>query len=403
MFRKQEQKQGFISNQIPKHIPKHMMKRALAGTLLVSLLALSGCGNSDMDPLVPARDITYTRLQQNTVFVQKGDLTPTYTQEINLSGYNEVILRIEKSKMEAIEMEYKVKFKSLNVDVGDKVSVGDTILSFDSESLTKQIRQSTVGRTKSVLEKEHYQKLMDIDPSLDYFDEMVSLGNDISLADTYIQDINDTYDKINVISEVEGVVSYVDPSVKDGFIVVGSPIVKIVNDDGYYIMDRTKNSTGSATEDFEFHVGDVFTAKTMVSEYQVEVIEGPGGAGSDTASAGDASAQDDTDAEDTSEESAGSTGKGKLITSDKVYFKLVNNEVLKEKSLVLYKELPEIKDAIYVDKRAVIQHEDQYFVHLQQEDGLFKAIEVELGDTVGQYTVITKGLEEGDVVSISEE
>ena len=140
MFRKQEQTQS------PKHIPKHMMKRALAGTLLVSLLALSGCGNSDMDPLVSARDITYTRLQQNTVFVQKGNLTPTYTQEINLSGYNEVILRIEKSKMEAIEMEYKVKFKSLNVDVGDKVSVGDTIVSFESESLSKQVRQEELSR-----------------------------------------------------------------------------------------------------------------------------------------------------------------------------------------------------------------------------------------------------------------
>lgn len=402
MFRKQEQTQS------PKHIPKHMMKRVLAGTLLVSLLALSGCGNSDMDPLVSARDITYTRLEQNTVFVQKGNLTPTFSQEINLSGYNEVILRIEKSKMEAIEMEYKVKFKSLNVDVGDKVSVGDTIVSFDSESLTKQIRQSTVGRTKSVLEKEHYQKLMDIDPEMDYFDEMVSLGNDISLADTYIQDINDTYDKINVVSDVEGVVSYVDPSVKDGFIVVGGPIVKIVNDDGYYILDR-KSKGSSTAEDFEFHVGDVFTAKTMVSEYQVEVIDSPGGSGSDTASAGDASAKKDTDddkdeAEDIeTSESAESNGLGKLVTSDKVYFKLVNNEALKEKTLVLYKELPEIKDAIYVDKNAVIQHEDQYFVYLQQEDGVYKAVEVEVGDTVGQYIVITKGLEEGEVVALCEE
>lgn len=372
-------------------------KRVLAGLLLVSLLATTGCGNSDMDPLCPPVDVSYTGQERDTAIVERGDLTPTFKADIELSGFEEMNYSITEGKLAEIEMLYKAKFDEVLVSEGDRVSEGDTLLTFSSEVLEKKSKEWSSSKTTASLRREHYRNLQALDESYDYYDEIVDLNDEITLADEYASDVAETYDNMNLVATNSGVVSFVNDSVKDGFIVTGAPIIKVSSDDGYYILDQSDkpNMDKSKTmfdADVEFHVGDRFDAKYALSEYVVEVIADPTGK----------SVATPTDAADDKEETAssGDASKGELVTGDKIYFKIVGDDRIKDKALTITKELPELKNVCYVDKRAVIIYEDETYVYKEMEDGSIRAVKVDVDQMVGLYAVINSGLEEGDTVSI---
>jgi hypothetical protein len=77
----------------------------------------------------------------------------------------------------------------------------------------------------------------------------------------------------------------------------------------------------------------------------------------------------------------------------------VGDNQINPKELLLYKELPEIKNVCFVDKRALSEYENEYYVFKQTEDGLFEAVKVTVGAVVDMKAVILKGLEEGDTVT----
>ncbi len=89
------------------------------------------------------------------------------------------------------------------------------------------------------------------------------------------------------------------------------------------------------------------------------------------------------------------------MSGGKVYFKLTGDATLKENILTVVVEMPEIKDALYVDRKGVIFTDKEDYVY-KEVDGEFIATKVIVGDSVGQLVIIKEGLEEGDVVSLSE-
>lgn len=354
---------------------------------LLSLSMLSGCGESDMESLCLPRDLSQAGVDRNTAEVEKGDLSPVYENIIELAGYEETSYKVEKEKADELENLYEAKLDKVHVSVGDRVKAGDTLISFKSESLSKELRQYENAKSEASLEKEHYEKLMQIDSSLDYRDEIAALEKDIELANTHIQDVNDAYDSINIIAEKDGVVKFINQSVQDGFLIVAAPMITVADDAGYYVMDfygngdeATSSDAKMVTTDVEFHVGDVCPAKTFMSEYQVEVIEDPTKYGTET--------------------DAVATGTD-AVSDGKVYFKLVGDSAIKDNYLTVVVELPEIKGALYVDKKGVIFTDTQDYAY-KQVDGEFIATKVTVGDNVGQYIIIKEGLEEGDVVSVSD-
>ena len=356
---------------------------AAAGLLLMSIL--SGCGNSDMDSLVSARVFPNDSTQSATAEVMKGDLSPVFEATIDLSGYEEIVYRIEPKLFEQMNNEKKMEFDKLLVAEGDRVEAGDVLISFKSEVLDKKLQESRLKKNTAAIEIDHYQRLMAIDPLLDFSSEIENLNNEIMLADLHISDINETYAKMNLVATKPGTVSFVDESMKAGFLVISKPAVKIVSDDGYYIMDMNSaafsqsssdepgKNLGVKPSDIDFKTGKVYDAKTSISDYKVELIDDP----TTSATAGDAEKK-----------------------GDKLYFKLANNEVLKEKSLLLHIELPEVKDVMYVDQRAICSYDGNYYVLKLMENGRLKAVNVTPGESVGQYIVIKNGLEEGDMVSL---
>ena len=215
---------------------------------------------------------------------------------------------------------------------------------------------------------------------------------------------SEAFDTFNLKATQDGVVTFIDETVKDGFIIVGKPMIKVVKDDGYYVLDKTdtgKNKKSDSYEkvnsEVEFHVGDTFTAKNVLAEYTVEVIDDPTKSDSSTSDSSSEAKGDTSEATSTD-----ASAKGKLVESDKVYFRLVSNTSLNEKSLRLFAELPVQKGVRYVDRKAISEYEGQKYVYKQNEDGSFRAVKVTIGDTVGLNVVIKEGLEEGDVVALQE-
>ena len=374
-------------------------RKVLAGLLLASLLMVSGCGNSDMDPLCPPVDVSYTGQERATAVVERGDLTPVFQADIELSGFEEMNYSITEGKLAEIEMLYKAKFDEVLVSEGDRVSEGDTLLTFTSEVLEKKSKEWSSSKTNASLRREHYRNLQALDENYDYYDEIVDLNDEITLADEYAADVAETYNNMNLVATNSGVVTFIHDSVKDGFIVTGSPIIKVSSDDGYYIYDRSEKpnmdkNKARFSADIDFHVGDRFDGKYALSEYVVEVIPDPTGKTVSTAT--DASSSDDTETA-----SAGdSSSSGELITGDKVYFKIVGDDAIKDKAMTISKELPVLKNVCYVDRRAIIVYDDKTYVYKEMEDGTIRVMEVDVDQMVGLYAVINSGLEEGDTVTI---
>ncbi|SNU06698.1 hypothetical protein SAMN06297422_10747 [Lachnospiraceae bacterium] len=384
---------------------KSSVRFVLSGLLVIIPFAMSGCGSTDMEALAPARDVPAFVSDKNTVLVEKGDLTPSFERTITLSGYEETIYRLEQNKLDKMEEDYEAVFDELKVDLGDHVSEGDTLISFKSETLDKKLKESQKTKEKALLDIEHFQNLMAINDSLDFSEDIASLENDIYLANVYIEDIYETYNSLNVVAEGDGVVSYVNDTIKDGFIKPGSPLIKVVSSDGYYEMQLNEdegpnmkkeiggNATASDAMEISFHVGDRFNAKYALNVYELEVIPGPLGS--------DSESESDDESEDESEKAKATETDAKEITGNKIYLKLVDDSKISEKELLLYKELPEIKNVCYVDKRAISEYEGEYYVFKQTENELYRAVKVTVGDVVDMNAVILKGLEEGDTVSLT--
>lgn len=388
----------------------------LTGLLMVVPLILSGCGSSKMDPLVQPKEASQVVSQKNTVVVEKGDLTPTFERIITLSGYNEEIYRLEQNQLTKMEEDYDAVFDEVKVEVGDIVSEGDVLLTFTSEALDKKLADSQETKRKAELSIEHYRNLMYINDDLDFSEDIASLENDIYLANVYINDINETYNSLNVVAKGSGKVSFVSETVQDGFIKPGSPLIKVVSDDGYYEMPVTEeegpnmrheigsSATGSDALELKFHVGDRFHARNGLSEYILEVIEKPDS--SDNSETEEADETGETDEADESEEKSESDTEAatktdaKEITDDTIYFKIVDDVLVSEKQLTLYDELPEIKNVCYVDKRVLSEYEGEVFVYKEGEDGIFQSVKVTIGQVIGNNVIILNGLEEGDTVSI---
>jgi multidrug efflux pump subunit AcrA (membrane-fusion protein) len=62
---------------------------------------------------------------------------------------------------------------------------------------------------------------------------------------------------------------------------------------------------------------------------------------------------------------------------------------------------PVIKNVVYVDKNAVTIKSDTSFVYTIDENGYRTPVEVEIGEQVDDYIVITSGLDGGEQVTLN--
>ena len=405
---------------------------------------INGCGQAKLDPLVKLPESSYAQVERMTTTVKRGDLTPVYEDTILLSGYEETSYRVGDELFRNLDGGYEVKVDSVNVQMGDTVKEGDVMLSFSSKKLEEQRLENEKTKRHAVLSIEHFEKMKDINPFLDFTLDIADLRDDMSLAQTYIDEVDKVYGQLNVIAQKDGIVSFVDPSVTDGFLAFGKPMFIVASDDGYYTAQPWKGREGSdELRGISFAVGERFAAKSRLAEYEVEVIPDPHlgtGVKADTKDNGnDSDAGQDTgtddgtntgsegspDTEDNKKQSDADNDPDAAVSENSdassqqisdtdtsaytpgdenevVYFKLIGGGGTNESELTIYKNMEQVKDVCYVESSALIQHEEggDIFAYKQTQDGTFVAVKVDVGNVVGEYAVIEDGLTEGDVVSV---
>ena len=327
----------------------------LSGVLLISL---TGCGEASEDSLVPPETPTYNAYTPKQTDVIRGDLERTFNIRLDLLGYERIRYRYTEAQYMELYGTYQLEVDTVHVGVGDPVHPGDLMVSFHSKVLDDQITENEKKIQDAQLSIEHLKKLEAIDPSMDYSEDIRSLERDISVAKLYISDVQETYKKLNIYSEVEGHVSMVRSVLLDGYVVPDMDLILVDVDDGIYRTDGLETVT--------FRTGERYKATTRYSECEVEVIDPPEG----SSSAG-------------------------------VYFRPVGREgEILEKNLMLDLNLPALKDTCYVNRQAVYEKNGQYYVYVVREDGMREAVYITPGEQYGNYLIVKEGLEGGEKVEL---
>ncbi len=321
------------------------------------VLALSGCGSEKEDPLVPPIEPNYDAVVPTITVVERGDVTPSYEMDLQLMDYDRKRYKYSLAEYTELSETYELEVEDVLVNVGENVEEGDVMVSFHSKVLDEKIRENQKTINEAALEIEHLKVLQMINTYKDYTYDIEKLERDIEAAALHISDVRETYRRLSMICETDGVVASVNSIVQNGYIKPDTDIVEVVSSAGYYVAPKPGDRT--------FKTGEKYTATTLVNEYQLEVVDTPEGE-----------------------------------SSDNVYFKPVGIENMIEKELSLKLELPVQKDVCYVNKNAIVTKDEHTYVFVVNENGLCTAVEVELGEKFDDNVIVKKGLEGGENVAL---
>lgn len=324
-------------------------KKMSVGRLWVAAgacLMLTGCGSGSREVITMTRE-PYEKLTYETAEVQKGDLEPELTLKLRAEGYEKITYDATNGDL---------KLDKVYVSVGDRVSRGDLLVSFESESLQQTIDSYEAQCENNRLLIDHYTRLMEIDSSLDYSADIESMRQDMEVAQLYVEEAKEKLARYQIVAEADGTITDMDNSLQNGTFEPGRKLITQVSGTGKYEVERP--------EGYDFAVGETYTANVGAVSYEIRVSE-----------VGDS-----------------------LITFSPVSDM---SSVSEADTLELKVTKPVIENVVYVDSTAVHQVDDSYFVYVMGEDGYREAVFVTIGDKVAGYTVITAGLSGGEKVTVN--
>lgn len=324
-------------------------KRAFTGRLCAAAgacLLLTGCGSAQHEVITMSRE-TYEKLTYETVEVQKGDLEPELTLKLRAEGY-------EKITYDATNAE--LKLDKVHVKVGDRVSKGDLLVSFESESLQQTIDSYGEQCSNNQLLIDHYTRLMQIDSSLDYSEDIDSLRQDMEVAQLYVEEAQEKLARYQIVAEADGTITGMDNSLRNGAFEPGRKLITQVSGTGKYETERP--------EGYDFAVGERYTANVGAVSYEIQVEE---------------------------------------ISDSLIIFSPVSDmtSVSEADTLELKVKKPVVENVVYVDSTAIHEVDDSFYVYVMDDEGYREAVFVTVGDRVAEYTIITGGLSGGEKVTVN--
>ena len=379
-------------------------KKLIISSILLFGLAISGtgCSNSNMDDLVNSKDETYNHEQSDTTVVEHGDLTPSFDMTLELAGYYSTQYNMLANEYNKYVEKYEIEIDEVLVNIGDTVEAGDTMVSFKSDKLDTQKAEKRKTITEKTIEIEHLRRLMAIDPNEDHNSEIVRLQQEVNVAELYLSDIDEIYNKMNIIADKRGTVVYINDSLGYGFVEIGKPLITVDSSYGYY--------TFSSTEEIPLEIGKIYKAQNSVThtDYDIKCIASPDEVASSTDA--DASESEDAAADDSSgadkDKKASETDAASKKTSmpggeNTFYFKPVEESDQLEKIMSVNVTLKTIPDAVYVNRRAISFKDDgnSYVIRIN-EDGTKTGIKVDVGQIYNDIAIIKSGLKGGETLTL---
>ena len=378
-------------------------KKLIISTLLLLGLAISGtgCSNSAMDDLVNSKDETYNHEQSDTTVVEREDLAPSFDMTLELAGYYSTQYNMLANEYNKYVEKYEIEIDEVLVNIGDTVEPGDTMVSFRSDKLETQKAEKRKTITEKTIEIEHLRRLMAIDPNEDHNSEIVRLQQEVNVAELYLSDIDEVYNKINIIAEKRGTVVHINDSLGYGFVEIGKPLVTVDSNYGYY--------TFSSAEDIPLEIGKIYKAQNSVThtDYDIKCIASPDEVASSTDATEDSSdeIEEESNEEDNSKKASETDASSKeTVTTNgekTFYFKPVEKSEQLQKIMSVNVTLKTIPDAVYVDRRAISFKDDgnSYVIRIN-EDGSRTGVKVDVGQIYNDIAIIKNGLEGGETLAL---
>jgi multidrug efflux pump subunit AcrA (membrane-fusion protein) len=323
-------------------------------------LSLTGCGSNQSISVVVIPNETYERMTYSSTEVYKGDLSPSLTLKLKVSDFEKINYSIKDDGLEV---------DKLYVSVGDKVSAGDVLVSFKSDEIKENIESYQERLQQNELLITHYTNLMKINPDNNYTKDIEMLNEDIQVETLYIEEAQKRLEAYSIVAERSGTITEISEYLQCGYAVQGVTMLTEACGSDNYVAEITDN--------YDFKVGDTFTAESGVAGYEMKLAEIDDGEG---------------DNSDNNEAS----GKRTL------HFEPVSDmsAVSEQDTLTIQIEKPVMKDVVYVDSAAINTADDKSFVYVLDENGYRDAVFVETGETVDSYTIITAGLNGGEQVTL---
>jgi len=332
-------------------VGKRIVKKLFA--LLLLALALVGCSDKESSELVDIQRDIYQKNEYKTVMVQKGDINPTM---------NLILKPIDVEEIKYSVNEEDLEVEDVFVDVGDRVKAGQTLITFKSEDLKKSIDKYSSEVVKKELLLSHYKRVNNID--LKDRDEkygviLKELEDDVALAKLYLEEEEERYSACQIIAKEDGVITYLSKSVLNG--VVDPEQTLLIENCGRNIYEAETNDR------FDVKIGDIYIAEDGDSAIEMKIVD----------------IKDDSDG------------------LRKIDFEAVDEAVsIASSSLEMQIDKGGLSNAIYVDKSAINKKDDLLFVFVVEKDGFLRPTYVEIGDELGNYIVITRGLEGSEEVAV---
>lgn len=334
-----------------------MRKKCVIIPLFISVcITFSGC--SGKNKMEHAKVVTenYEKIVYDTVDVAKGDLTPILELKLKSSEYSRITYFPAEDQME-IDKVY--------VAVGDEVSDGDVLVSFKLGDIEEQITAYRDELTNNQLLIEHYVNIMNIDSTYDYTGDIEAIKQRNSIIEMYIKELNVKIDSYSIKAEGDGVVQSLSQIIELGVADSNDGIVEVLYGSQLYTVETS--------DDFEFVIGDIYSAKSGVGEYNLELVN----------------------IEETGVDSDGNTIRSLSFEAceDSV-------SIMSKPMVIMTIEKPVEKDVCYIPQKAVHVVDDKSLVYVLDSEGFREVKYVKTGICVDDNIVIEEGLDENDRVVI---
>lgn len=178
--------------------------------IIIISLSLAGCGSSSLTSRPVVEIAGYEKDTYKTETVQRGDIEPVLTLKLEPDNRKVTTYGSLEETMEVDE---------ILVEVGDKVSAGDVLVSFtskDDEERDEKLNDYNRRLSEDELLLEHYMRLSAIDTETDYLNDIEMLTNDIELMNIYIEELNELKSAMYLKCDEEGVVNYISDDLYKG-------------------------------------------------------------------------------------------------------------------------------------------------------------------------------------------
>lgn len=336
-----------------------MRKKIFISVLAALALSATGCNDTGHQADNQKHQVMvseYEKIAYEYTEVVRGDISPVLSLKLESDDIERKSYFPFKDEMEVAQV---------YVEKGDMVSAGDVLISFESGDISEQLKGYESKLEEIQLLIDHYTRLSAIDSTVDYTNDLKNLRKDMEVTGLYISELNAKLDSYSIKAEATGMVFLVSELLAYGTVNATDNVVTVIYGSGNY--------TAVTTDDYDFKVGDVYTATYGVTSYEMELIS----------------------IEEDGKDVNGDTKR--LLT-----FRFVNADTVMSESdnLNIKVQKPVLKDVLYVPEETVFSVEDKSYVYLLDENGFRHAAEVKTGSTVDGNTVIESGLQEGDKVVI---